>query len=207
MVKTSKKTKEQINRRNVKAANVFGAFLYFNVIIQWFIAIALFIPVIIGFLNAMPRNVVVEEPTSHASTQSADPTLFTFLGASLLIVVILGLTIYTLAKMPAAVAKTGRDVVKKSSTVVTTSVIKATKKRDGKRVRERLTPLVAFYIKLLLVVGPVLLTILAGALGVDDLSPLIALFLSAALAFWSMLLMLMQYGTARRLAVKPVDLW
>lgn len=208
MVKKSPKAKAKKELLNKRIVNSFGGVLYFNTAVQWLVVLALYIPIIVDIASHLPKET---NPSTDFNIGNdvdvSQPTILTFIGASLIVAVILGLTVYTLGKIPTVVAKAGRDVVKKSSSLVAESVIKVSKKQPSKKLRDKIAPKVSFYIKLTLIIAPVALSYLAGLLSISELPLEVAIFVNGLLASWGGIVLLVQYSLAEKLAVKPTEVW
>lgn len=201
----SKKQQKNIRRR--KLVNFVGALAYLSVVIQWIMAVTLFAPLISEAPLLNPEPVAVSPVESSAAASANDPSIFTFIGIAIIVLIMIALTAYVLAKMPATLARTGRKVVKDSSSAIVTVAIKAAGKKDGKRLREKLTPKIVFIMKVAVVLLPILLSFLSRYLEDPILSQYLALYLSVMLANGSFLLFIIQYGMAYFLGVKRADIW
>lgn len=188
-----------------KVVNLFGGIAYMVVIFQWVIAGAFFIP---SFeqLQLAPKQAPVTTAVETSATPDG-PTLFTFIGVAVIVLVMLMVTIYVIAKLPATLARSGRKVVHKSSSALTGVVIKATKKKDTKKLRDKLTPKIILYLKLVVVILPLVLAYLSQFQSEPLIEPALALYISALLADMSIFFFIVQYVFARILQVKPVDIW
>lgn len=200
------KKQQKANRRR-KFVNAVGAFAYINVAIQWVMAVAIFIPLISESPLLNPEPAAPKTPVDPAAVGPSEPTIFTFIGVTLVLLIALSLTAYALAKMPISLARTGRKVVQKSSMTLTTAVIKASGKRDSKKLRDAMTPKLVLLMKATILLLPIAIAFLSRYTPEPLMNEYLSLYLAVLLANWSFMLFVIQYGFAYTLGVKRTDIW
>lgn len=200
--------KQQKKDRRRKTVNFFGAVAYLSVVMQWVLALALFLP-FIGNLSLLNPEPLPDTPETVvvAPAEPSDPTLITFIGIAGIVLIMLGITAYVMARIPVTLARTGRKVVHESSSVITRATIKVSGKKSTKKLRDSLTPIVTLAMKALIVLLPMAITFSYRLTGELTIDPDTVLFASALIANISFALFSLQYCLAYLLSVKRADIW
>ncbi len=190
-----------------KLVNFFGGFGYVMVVIQWVLAIALFVPLIEQLSILLPSSVEVVEPTVQTVDQPGSPSIFTFIGLAALVTIMVGVTAYISVKMPSTIAKLSKRAVHKSSDALTSAVLRAKHQKDTKKRRERLAPQIILWLKGVTIVLPVALSYVARFQPETVLDNNLAVPMAVVFAGISITIFALQYGLARALGVKQKELW
>lgn len=197
--------KKDGSRWRARFANTFGALGYVVAVFQWVLALALFVPLLEQADFLWPQQPpVVEVPVAPIPTE---PSILTFIGVAVLVIIMLALTVYIMVKLPSAIARTSRKVVHKGSDTVSSALLRVTKKPDTKKARERLAPRVIVFLKLAAVCLPVGLALASRYIPGQTADEAMVLFMASLLSNIAILLFMIQYFSAKVLTVKPADIW
>lgn len=199
---------EQINRRRAKkgVANFFGALGYFFSFLQWFWVVMLYFSVLqAATLFVSPNADKPVEPP--ALPNIAIPTSVEWIILGITVVVMVGVTIYALIKIPMSIVKTSNKVVHKTAQSMAPVVIKAQHKKETKKLRDMLSTRLVIILKLFVVLVPIGLAAASAWLDKHSVDYSIALIVSFGLASLSTIFFALQYAMAGALRVKLRDLW
>ena len=189
-----------------RTVNVFAALAYLILAIQWMFAVVVYLPFIASLLperTAEPSTTSVPEPIFTAPNEGS---VLSFFIIALVMIIMIGLTVYILAKIPSTIARTGRKAVKNSSAAVTHAYAKVTHQKETKRLRLQLEHRVVVAIKIFLLAAPVALAYGVYLLPESELAPEMVIYLSAFLAQIVLLLFAAQYTLAYLFSIKKTDL-
>jgi hypothetical protein len=126
---------------------------------------------------------------------------------AVVVIVMVAITIYALISVPKSIIKTSNKMVHKTADTVTPLVIKAQHKQDTKTLRMKISSRLTFAIKVLLVLIPIALTAASGLLVDQPIDHSIAMIAGYGLASFSVVFFAVQYGLAKLLRVKLLELW
>lgn len=187
-------------------ANTFGAFGYLFCSLQWFWAAMLYLTVIQSAILWLspPAN---EQAPQLPRLAFAIPNQVELVIMAIVVVVMVALTIYGLARLPFSLAKAGRKTVHKTTEKVVPIVIRAQHKKDTKKQRKLLTVRIRLIMKLVLILVPIVLTASSGLLHELPIDYLIAVTIGGGIAVMSVLFFVIQYLLAIWLRVTMSDLW
>lgn len=152
---------------------------------------------------------------SHTGKSVAQAPHFTFTPPSSLeiiilvvvVIIMLAVTLYALVKVPLSVAKTSNRVVHKTAESIAPIILKAQHREDTEKVRLKLTSKLLLFVKLLLIVVPLALTVASGFLEKQPLSYSIIMTVGYGLAAACIVLFVVQYSLASWLHVNRSDIW
>lgn len=196
------------SNRNLKrgTANFFGAFGYLFSCLQWFWAIMLFFSIFksVGIFLGADTAPRFEE---HAAAQVASPPSMLQLAIlGVIVVIMVGITVYALVKIPMGIVKTGNKVVHQTARTMTPVIAKARHKPVTKKARRKITVRLIVVGKLLIVAIPLAATALSGLLDKQSIDYAIAMILGGSLAGFAALSFGLQYALAGVLRVKLSEL-
>jgi len=145
----------------------------------------------------------VEQSSSFTFTQPG-PLEVMILGA--IVIIMVALTIYTLISIPKSIIKTGNKIVYRTAETITPLVIETQHKQDTKRLRITITSRLAFAIKVLLILMPLILAAASRLLEKQPIDYSIVLIIGCGLACFSIAAFVSQYFLAKLFHVKLSDL-
>ena len=136
-------------------ANIFGGLGYISCVLQWLWSFILFLPAIIGSgaIEALLPKTHTVQPTIVEPVPST-PSPFITIIAVIITIVVIGVTIFALVKLPLAVAKTGKKVTHEAAEFALPII--ARHKALPEKKRRILTARLIRLIKLKLIVIPVI---------------------------------------------------
>jgi hypothetical protein len=186
-------------------ANAFGSFGYLFCFLLW-----LWVSML--YLN------IIKSATSFVSPQNSQTnviyaptvTILEPIGMIILAVIVVlmvGVTIYALVMVPKSIVKTSNKIVHKAAEAVAPVVIKAQHKQDTKGLRIKITARAVIGMKLSLILIPLLLTATSNLLEEQSISYQIALIVGCGLALLSAMSFGIQYILATFLRIKLSYLW
>lgn len=208
--KATKTTKATKATKAARAVNFIGSLGYISVVIQWVVSISLLLPFILtlDFLNTPDKPAApAPVPLPDAQSTANEPSLITFIGIAALVAIIIGLTIYIMAKMPVVLAKTSKKAAHSSSDVLTKAVLRISNQKDTKKIRERLAPRILLWVKLAAIILPVGLALLSLIQDNPIASGHVAVYTAALLADISLFFFVAQYGLAKAWKVSEKEIW
>lgn len=189
-------------RRNLKTSllNFLGGAGYIVALLQWFWAIAIFLPSIV----ALP---FVKEFLGHSETETVRPTVVTqaaassgpgpvisFLGFVLAFAVVLGIVYVLVTKIPRSIAKSGEAITHKPAAIIAPIVVKHV--HLSPKEKKALPTWLIVIFKLLIVYVPLCLLVFASTLKLA-ISFEIIMVIGALLFSWSFFVFALQLLLAR----------
>lgn len=172
-----------------------GALGYISVCLQWlFVALLYFQTLYAAF--PMPQPVPESAPPTPSLTVEAPSPLVLVFGA-VVTVIMIGISLYAIIKVPQAIAKTGRRVVEASAEKTAPLLLKASHRPNTKRNRRHLTPRLVVLLKLFSIIIPFVLTWVAQYLITLPLEADLVMVVAYWLAAWSIGYFMLQYGALR----------
>lgn len=143
--------KSQIPAKESLLLRLVASLAYMACLLQWFWAMVLYLP-LIRQTNIMELFVTTpSEPRQIVATTPAEPSILMMIIVVLVTVILIGLTIYALAKTPGAIRKAGNTATNTTAKKVVIPAITG-KKHISKKKLSVLTLKIEFMIKLALVV-------------------------------------------------------
>lgn len=183
-------------------ANTCGTFGYLSCLLQWLFVSLLYLPLLLD--NKQLKGFLLPEPVqqpAHVVTASA-PSPFLIGIAVVFTVLMLFFTLFLVLRAPIAIAKTGRNITKKTAEAIVPLVVHHPLSSTKKRL---LTVRLIKLIKLVIVILPLLISL--SALFVSVALPIdVTLFVSAFLAIGSIVWFSLQYICAKALNVQLKNL-
>jgi hypothetical protein len=197
------KTKNGIKRKFV---NMFGAFGYLAITIQWLWAIALYLNVIKDVLIAnTPKGArPVQQVVTSTSNTPLNPIVY-ILGI-LITVMAVGMIIYFLVKAPKAIVKTASKVVSDTAESVVPVVLHIQHKKDTQINHTKVNRHVRLLIKCFLLIIPLIAAFISELTQTPLYSSEMTTYSSLILAGLSIVLFGIQYAMAQLLHVKRSNL-
>ena len=197
------KTKDTAKKNTV---NLFGALGYLFCVLQWFWVTILYFSVIQTAITF-----TIPDTNQHAAQISVpqftlpDPVMGWVLGS--ITAIMIAVTIYALVSMPAKTVKASSTIVYKAAQTMAPVAIKAQHKKDTRSLRAKITPRLVFFLKLLLIIIPTVLTFASGILQEHPIEYSIVTIIGCGLALFSLVSFTAQYVVSRLLRVKVQELW
>ncbi len=175
-----------------------GAFGYLFCSLQWLWVALLYFSVIQSaiLLVAPPAAPPVAQTHTTALPGPIEMVIFAIITAIMII-----LTIYALVTIPSTIAKTGNKIVYKTSEAITPVILRAQHKKETGTLRDKLTPKIVLFIKLLIIAVPFVLTALSHLLTKPMISDSIAMTIGGGLALLSVFFFGVQYMAVRILRI------
>ena len=175
-----------------------GAFGYLFCSLQWLWVALLYFSVIQSavLLVAPPAAPSVAQTHMAALPGPIEMVIFAIITAIMII-----LTIYALVTMPSTIAKTGSKIVRETSEAITPVILRAQHKKETRTLRDKLTPRIVLFVKLLIITIPFVLTALSHLLTKPMISDSIAMTVGGWLALLSVFFFGVQYMAARILHI------
>ena len=189
-----------------KLVNFFGALGYIFCSLQWIWVTLLYF----SFLNAA---VLFISPNANKPIPTPPPTtpivantspLF-FILASIIVTSMLALTFYFMYKIPSTLVKTSKKVVNVATTNVTHTVLQIQHKKETKKARQRIGPKIIIFLKLILIITPIILAVTTQFIDKKIIDTYIAVYISVWLAAFSLSMFAIQYVVARIFSIKLQD--
>lgn len=151
---------KQKNKVHSSILKILGGTGYFTVFMEWFWLLALYLP---GFFDSelgktiFPKNVPIEEPRPVTTVAAQEPSMLLLIGTILLASVVIVAVFYVVfAKYIPAAAKVTNKVVHVATERVVPVVAHKPVEKIPARKRKLLTERVAFWVKLLSALTPLL---------------------------------------------------
>lgn len=193
-------TKKRI-RKNV--TNLFGAFGYFFVALQWLMLVVVYF----GFIKSLPMPSTDNqiEPQTVIFIPEASVNVPGMMFAGIVTIAAMALSIYVFIKMPLSMIKTGKKAVHVVAEETTPVVLRVQHKKDTKKNRKLLTLRVVLIMKIILILIPVGLSYASKYLKEPSLDFLSTMHVGLYLAGLSVLAFGLQYLFAKLLSVKITE--
>jgi len=199
------------NNLKKKFVNLFGVFGYLFCSLQWLWAILLYFSLIANFAlfiapssTGQPEPVVVTDPNTIISPGS---NILMVIISIVIIVIIIAMTIYFLYKIPSTIVKTGEKIVHSGASNITPFILKAQHKAETKNNKLKLTPRLVVFIKIALVLLPVVLSYMSKFIKIQLVDLNIAMCASVCLACFSLMFFIFQYILCKVFKIKIQDLF
>jgi len=190
----------------MNSTNFFGGFGYFFCLLQWFWTIILYfslIETIALFFNSKTENQIINNP-APVDIVSNTPLIII---AVIISVIMIVLTIYVIYKIPSTIVRTGKKIVHETAENFTPIVLKIQHKKDTKIIHKKLTIRMIMFIKIMLIIIPVILSLTSQITQEQSFDYSIVIFISLWLACFSLVSFTIQYILASFLSVKMQYLW
>jgi len=185
--------------------NFFGAIGYFSCSLQWFWVILLYSSFITGlalYMNQGAENNVVESPV--VVDQGSALAMIILVVVTIIMV---ALTIYILIKIPSTIVRTSKNIVHKTAEDATPLILRIQHKKDNKSNHLKLTPRLVLFMKIIILIAPVVLSFTSQFIDKQVIDFYIAMYASLWLACVSVIFFVFQYILASLFAIKRQDLW
>lgn len=167
-------------------------------------AILPYMPGIIEFTKLFQATPEVPAEPLQVASASGPPSMLSLIIACAITAIIIGLTLYVLAKLPTTVAKSGQKITQRASDFIVPAITHHAKLPAKKR--QRLTARVVVYLKLALCAAPIILSgctyFIKTELGYD-----ITMVVAATLGVGTLLLLGAQLLCAKWLKVRSDAIW
>lgn len=187
-------------------ANLFAGMGYIVLIVQWTLSVAFFVPSLQVLFPIMTTQEPVEQIASSAeSGYSTD--VWTFAVSVVVVFIVVVVTLLVVAKLPLAMARTGKKAIKRSSAAVTDVVVRARHKKSSKSFRIKIQPKIAFGLRILAVLIPVGLAYMTWLLPVVGIHPFVAIFVTVFMGDVAMVLFILQHVVGHAMKVPLKYLW
>jgi hypothetical protein len=199
----NKKTKDNLKK---KAVNFFGAVGYFFSSLQWLWVVLLYSGLILGLAKIMSHGATkqVITPSTNIDLNSSMPMIII---TAVITFVMVAITIYIIIKIPSTLIKTSKKVVQSTAESATPLILQAQNKKDTKKNRIKMTPLLTMIMKVILVSIPVILAFASQFIEKQIFDFFIAIYIGVLLACFSLLFFVFQYLAAALMSVKKQDIW
>lgn len=184
--------------------NLFGALFYLFCLLQWAWSLLPFVPNIIRFMNSFqsPSKPAITHVVRTTSASEPSTALLVFGIATAIIII--GLTIWVLIKLPSTVGKTGHQLTNRASNYIVSATTKHVHLSAKKK--QRLIIRITTDIKLALCIMPTILGactyFIATSLPYD-----ITMFIVAILGMMTLVLLNIQVAVAHWLKVRLDTAW
>lgn len=195
--------------RSVKKGilNFFGSLGYLVCFLQWFWALMLYFSVIQSLAIFLTPSASDKHVAQAPSFTFTPPSSLEIIILVTVVIVMIALTLYALIKIPIGIAKSSNKVVHKTAESLAPLVIKVQHKEDTKKSRLKLTAKLMFFIKLVLIIIPLVLTLASRLLDEQSVSYSIAITIGYGLAGLCVAFFGIQYLLASWLHISKADLW
>ena len=193
------------------AVNFLGSLGYFFNVLQWMLVFVIYQTAIVAFVTSVappaaeqpvPAPTVIDPNVSLGAPES---NVFMTIFAGIIVLATIVLSIYVFIKAPSFVAKTNKKVVGRAADVSTTLTLKVQHQPDTPRRRKKISGLLVIIIKLVVVLLPFGLSLMAGTWSDGVLDAGVAMALGTGLAAASAVFFAGQYGLASLLKIKRQD--
>jgi len=188
-------------------ANSFGAVGYLFSSIQWLWVILLYSSLIIWLAKYLsPANTnQISKPVGTANSLSSSVPMIIITAVVTFIMIVL--TLYIIIKIPSTLVKASKRVVQGAAEGATPIVLQAQNKKETKRNLIKLTPVIIFIMKLILIIIPVILAFTSQFIEKQVFNFFISMYVAVLLACFSLLFFVFQYLAAGLMSVKKQDIW
>lgn len=198
-------------KNNIKkgVANFFGAFGYLACSMQWLWAVALnfsLVKSLILFVSPDANNPVVKSTVTAASSVDSGPNVLLMFIGIIFVIIMVGLTIFILIKMPSTIVNAGKKVVHGAAENVTPLVLRAQHKKDNKKNHKKLSSRLVIILKILLVIIPLILAFTSKFMESQMFDFNIAMIVAVWLAGSSVIFFVVQYLFAKLFEIKKQDI-
>ena len=186
--------------------NFFGTFGYFVCLLQWFWGIILYFNYIESlalFITPSIESPVVK-PVAVIETAPNIPLVIL---SVVITIIMVAVTIYVIIKIPSTIYKTSKKIVRSTAENITPIVLKIQHKKDTKKVHLRLTFRLIIFIKISLIIIPVILSFASQFMEKQPFDYYIVMYVGLWLAVFSTLLFAIQYILASLLSINRQDIW
>jgi len=198
-------------KNNIKksVANLFGAFGYLALSMQWLWAVALNFSLVKSltlFVSPGANDQVVKPAvTAVAMVDSGSNVLLIFFGI-IFVIIMVALTIFILIKMPSTIVNAGKKAVHGAAENVTPLVLRAQHKKDNKQNHKKLSARLVIILKIALVIIPLILSYTSKFTDSQmfdfDIAMIVAIWLTGS----SIIFFVAQYLLAKLFEVKKQDI-
>lgn len=207
---------EKINKNiKLKITNAFGSIGYFFCTMQWFWVVLLYFSLLKSFALSMIAEdsanrapVVVPPPQTPdiISGISSGPNVLIIVFSIVITLIVIAITIFVIIRMPSSIAKTSKSIVDTAAKNVTPIVLQIQHKKDTKKNRIKLTPLLVLITKITIITLPIILTFSSQLLSERLVEFSIAICVSSWLFGFSFTFFAIQYVLVRIFLIKPQDI-
>jgi len=122
-------------------------------------------------------------------------------------IIMVALTIYILIKIPSTIVRTSKNIVHKTAEDATPLILRIQHKKDNKSNHLKLTPRLVLFMKIIILIAPVVLSFTSQFIDKQVIDFYIAMYASLWLACVSVIFFVFQYILASLFAIKRQDLW
>lgn len=190
--------------KRLYVVNLLGTLFYLSCLLQWAWAILPYMPGIVEFTKLFHASPEPPVESVQAIPASGPPSMTLLIVACVITAAIIGLTLYVLAKLPTAVAKSGQKITQRASNFIVPAITHHAQLPLKKR--QRLTARVIAYLKLTVCIIPIILSactyFFKTELGYD-----ITMIIAAALGIGTLLLLSAHLLVAKWLKVRSETIW
>lgn len=196
------KKKQQKFNKEERIANFCGIVGYFFGTLTWLWSALFYLNLLLTLDIFKSESSAPVAPTPKPTT-SLNPT-FNIIFAGLMIILMLGLTVYALLKIPKMVSQSSQQALKQISRLTIPLISRLHKKKLNKKQHFKLTLSVIVMLKAFLLIAPLGLIFASQLLKVQpEISLEIRALVGFFLAFWGLLGFLIQYSLAYFFKIKP----
>lgn len=197
-------SRPKINMKN-KITNFFGGLGYLACIVQWLWTVLLFIEPIKDFLIIFVPTIEERIDKPQIAVLEYNPLIAII--STVITIIFLGLSIYLIYKVPTSLAKNSNRIVHETTKAVTPLIIKATHQKQTKKILLKLTARIVFFIKLFLIVAPLILVLASGLIDKQVFEARISITTGIFLASVSLLWFSIEYTLAKIFHIKFSEIW
>jgi len=188
-------------------ANFFGALGYLSCSLQWLWAVLLYaslIKMLALFFTPVADNSIVA-PVSAPT--SSNPNIFLIIFSAIVVITMILLTIYIFIKIPMTIIKSSKKVVHEAADNVAPILLKVQHKKDTKKNKIKLAPLLVVFLKVILITTPIVLSFMSQFIQEQTIEFYVAMYASIWLAGFSFAFFIFQYSIGGLFSIKRQDLW
>lgn len=195
------------NKLKYNTSNFFGVLGYLFCSFQWLWVVLLYFSLIQNVTLLVTPSVgdeIAIEPLAVAS-QSETSIFFVIIIASI-VVMMAGLTIYILIKMPSMIVKTSKDIVHGAAENFVPIVLRVQHKKETKKNKLSLTPGLIIILKLILLTVPLILGFFSYFLENQNIGFYVSMCISLWLACFTFISFVLQYSLGRLFKLKMQEI-
>ncbi|MDK2899339.1 MAG: hypothetical protein PWQ10_526 [Patescibacteria group bacterium] len=191
-------TEEKTSSKN-NIANLFGTFGYFFCLLQWLWVILLyssFVEFLISFIESNNVNTQVSKPVFVIAPNPVIESGFDMIStliAIIIIVFMVGLSLYFLVKMPSIILNSSKKVVHEVAESTAPIVLRVQHKKETKKSKIKLTSQLIIIIKLVLVISPLIIAFMSQFIEKQVIEFYISMYVGLFLALFSAVSFVIQY--------------
>jgi hypothetical protein len=185
-----------------KLVNCFGGIGYIIGALEWLWAVALYMP----FLQSISQQLIPANTTPVTPVIATPPNPGLMALGIFITIIMVGVTLYVLLRIPLAVIRTSKDATHNLATRVAPVVIKHQHTKDTSKRRRIITERLIVVGKLLIVTLPLVFVGLARFVD-TPLDITLSTFICASLGLVALCCFLIQFGLARLFHIPRRAIW